>query len=31
VDDPRPGRWHAGVLTRGGRAGVGFRVRAQTH
>ena len=26
IDDPAPGRWHAGVLTRGGPVGVGFKI-----
>ena len=29
IDDPRPGRWYAGVLTRGGAVGVGFKIAAQ--
>jgi hypothetical protein len=29
IEDPVPGRWHAGVLTRRGPVGVGFRVSAR--
>lgn len=26
LDDPDPGRWYAGVLSRGGRVGAGFKI-----
>jgi hypothetical protein len=31
IDDPDPGIWHAGVLTRGGRIGAGYKISARAH
>lgn len=30
IDDPDPGRWWAGVFTRGGSPGLGYKIRAKT-
>ncbi len=29
IEDPEPGRWYAGVLTRGGTPGLGYKLRAK--
>lgn len=29
IADPKPGHWYAGVLTRGGRIGAGFKISAR--
>ena len=30
IEDPDPGRWWAGVVTRGGTPGLGYKIRAKT-
>ena len=30
IEDPAPGRWWAGVVTRGGSPGLGYKIRAKS-
>ena len=30
IEDPEPGRWYIGVMTRGGAPGLGYKLRADT-